>query len=428
VPAAAAHWFERHTEARQGRSVRQPGRFQLLTPAVVGHVTAWGVVLQARVVQVRHRAGVAAACRQPSCPPRQRPPPINLIARTCSDRPALRRPLSSPQPGQLRRQRPGAVLQIPQVIAAVERPPVDAAGPATPIAGLRGARTGVVGPRPAATSVGLAEPRAGRNGDLPGPAGLPATHEVSPPLAWLPGSDQPTRRAGTAKSEPHRGSTVLPAGRARRARSGERPATRMPTLGPTRSTRQVVDGSLGAVLAAGHGREVTRRTYRRQLSPAALTVVDLVGLKVPLDRVRVRGLLLQVGGSLRFPNRPTELQAMFGRFHRPEPWSPCLGPLAPCRLRPARPGLSGAARHQRSRYPGQPRQARSTSRAGPRHRRRSQSPLGWSRDGSVRSWVSVLAYCELQAIAGGVRLGWHRQHPCLASKLHGRFASRSAGR
>ena len=188
------HWFERHTEARQGRSVRQPGRFQLLTPAVVGHVTAWGVVLQARVVQVRHRAGVAAACRQPSCPPRQRPPPINLIARTCSDRPALRRPLSSPQPGQLRRQRPGAVLQIPQVIAAVERPPVDAAGPATPIAGLRGARTGVVGPRPAATSVGLAEPRAGRNGDLPGPAGLPATHEVSPPLAWLPGSDQPTRR------------------------------------------------------------------------------------------------------------------------------------------------------------------------------------------------------------------------------------------
>jgi hypothetical protein len=162
-----------------------------------------------------------------------------------------------------------------------------------------------------------------------------------------------------------------------------------------------------------HGREVTRRTYRRQLSPAALTVVDLVGLKVPLDRVRVRGLLLQVGGSLRFPNRPTELQAMFGGFHRPEPWSPCLGPLAPCRLRPARPGLSGAARHQRSRYPGQPRQARSTSRAGPRHRRRSQSPLGWSRDGSVRSWVSVLAYCELQAIAGGVRLGWHRQHPCL---------------
>jgi hypothetical protein len=178
------------------------------------------MVLQARVVQVRHRAGVAAACRQPSCPPRQRLPPINLIARTCSDRPALRRPLSSPQPGQLRRQRPGAVLQIPQVIAAVERPPVDAAGPATPIAGLRGARTGVVGPRPAATSVGLAEPRAGRNGDLPGPAGLPATHEVSPPLAWLPGSDQPTRRAGTAKSEPHRGSTVLPAGRARRARSG----------------------------------------------------------------------------------------------------------------------------------------------------------------------------------------------------------------
>jgi hypothetical protein len=28
-------------------------------------------------------------------------------------------------------------------------------------------------------------------------------------LAWLPGSDQPTKPAGTAKPEPHRGSTVL---------------------------------------------------------------------------------------------------------------------------------------------------------------------------------------------------------------------------
>jgi hypothetical protein len=56
----------------------------------------------------------------------------------------------------------------------------------------------------------LAERRAGRDGDLPGPAGLPAAHQVSPPLAWLPGSDQPTTQAGTAKPEPHRGSTVLP--------------------------------------------------------------------------------------------------------------------------------------------------------------------------------------------------------------------------
>jgi hypothetical protein len=26
---------------------------------------------------------------------------------------------------------------------------------------------------------------------------------VSPPLAWLPGSDQPSKQAGTAKPEPH---------------------------------------------------------------------------------------------------------------------------------------------------------------------------------------------------------------------------------
>jgi hypothetical protein len=39
-------------------------------------------------------------------------------------------------------------------------------------------------------------------------------------LAWLPGSDQPTKQRGMAKPEPHRGSTVLPAGRACRARSG----------------------------------------------------------------------------------------------------------------------------------------------------------------------------------------------------------------
>jgi hypothetical protein len=58
--------------------------------------------------------------------------------------------------------------------------------------------------------VALAKRRAGRDGDLPGPVGLPAAHEVSPPLAWLPGSNQPTKRAGTAKSEPRRGSTVLP--------------------------------------------------------------------------------------------------------------------------------------------------------------------------------------------------------------------------
>jgi|Tabmets5t2r1_1033131.scaffolds.fasta_scaffold06350_4 hypothetical protein len=168
---------------------------------MVGLVMAWWAVLQARIVQIGHHAGGAAACPQPSCPPRQRPPADNLIARSFSGRLTLRRPFGSPQPGQLRRQRPGAVLQIPQVITAVERPSVDAAGPAAPVAGLRSARTGVIGPRPAGTGVAFAEARAGRDGDLPGPAGLPAAHEVSPPLAWLPGSDHPThRRARPSRS------------------------------------------------------------------------------------------------------------------------------------------------------------------------------------------------------------------------------------
>jgi hypothetical protein len=82
-------------------------------------------------------------------------------------------------------------------------------------------------------------------------------------LAWLPGSDQPTKPAGTAKPEPHRGSTVLPGGRACRARPGrltprrngrrilhrgglDRPvASGAARVGLVRPTKQVVDGPLG---------------------------------------------------------------------------------------------------------------------------------------------------------------------------------------
>jgi hypothetical protein len=181
---------------------------------------AWWWVLQARVIQVRHRAGVEAAWGQPSGSPRQSLPAVNGIARSFSHGAALARPPDPPQPVQLRRHRPGPVLQVPQVGVAVERPPVDAAGLAAPVAGLRGAWMGVVGLRPTAASTAFVHPRAGRDGDLPGPAALPAAHEVSPPLAWLSGSDQPTKPAGTAKPKPHRGSTVLPGGRAGRARSG----------------------------------------------------------------------------------------------------------------------------------------------------------------------------------------------------------------
>jgi hypothetical protein len=168
---------------------------QLLPAASVAAVLArWGI-LQARVVQLRHRAGTKTAWRQPSGAPRQRPPAVRLMARCLPVGAAPHRSLASPQPVQLRRQRPGAVLQILQFSAAVERPPGEAAGPAAPIAGLRGARTRVVGLRPAGTGVALAESRAGRDRDLPGPAGLPVAHQVSPPLTWLPGSDQPTTQA-----------------------------------------------------------------------------------------------------------------------------------------------------------------------------------------------------------------------------------------
>jgi hypothetical protein len=56
----------------------------------------------------------------------------------------------------------------------------------------------------------LPNPEPGGMAISPGRRFLRPLTQVSPPLARLPGSDQPTTRAGTAKSEPHRGSTVLP--------------------------------------------------------------------------------------------------------------------------------------------------------------------------------------------------------------------------
>jgi hypothetical protein len=125
------------------------------------------------------------------------------MARSCSHGAALARSSDSPQPVQLRRQRAGAVLQILQVAVAVERLAVDAARPTAPIAGLRGTRTGVARLRPAAAFAALVEPPSGLEADLPGPARRPAGHQVSPSLAWLPGSDQPTQQADTAQPEPH---------------------------------------------------------------------------------------------------------------------------------------------------------------------------------------------------------------------------------
>src|SRR6266545_410370 len=215
---------------------------QLLSAAGVAAVLPWWGVLQARVVQLRHRADVGAAWRQPSRAPRQRLPAVTIMARFLPGGPALHRPLAPPQPAKLRRQRPGAVLQVQQVAEAVERSAVEAARPAAPIAGLGCARTGVVGRRPAAALAALVEPRSRLDADLPGPVGLPAGHQVSPPLAWLPGSDQLTTQAGTATPEPHGtrppySPPVAPAGRRLGAASdpkARRPTHRRPRVPPGR--------------------------------------------------------------------------------------------------------------------------------------------------------------------------------------------------
>jgi hypothetical protein len=240
------------------------GDFQLSPATGAAAVMAWRRVLQARIVQLGHRTNLWAAWRQPSRAPRQSPPAVTATAAPFSDTAALHRPLGPPQPVQLRHQRPGAVLQIPQIAVAVERPPVDATGLAAPVAGLRGARTGVVGRRPAAACAALVEPRAGRDGDLPEPARRPAPHEASPPLAWLPGSDQPTEPAGTARPEPHRGSTVLSAARACRARSGPAgdPKTRRPAASSATPCPDIRSAS-GCPYACVLTRQVWGRLTRR---------------------------------------------------------------------------------------------------------------------------------------------------------------------
>src|SRR5829696_9886451 len=167
---------------------------------------AWWRVLQTQIVQLRHRTKVGAAWRQPSRTPRQSQPAATVMGRCVSGSAALHRPLGPPQPVQLPRQRPGAVLQIPQVAVAVKRPPVNVARPAAPVAGLGGARMGVVGLRPARAAASLVQPRAGRDGDLPGPARLPAAHEASPP--W-PGSQAPTNPP-SRRARPSRSRIALP--------------------------------------------------------------------------------------------------------------------------------------------------------------------------------------------------------------------------
>src|SRR5829696_9184968 len=247
-------------------------QFQLVPAAGVATGMAWRRVLQARVVQLRHRAGAATAGRQPSRTPRQSRPAGIVVACCVSGGAALHRPLGLPQPVQLRCQWPGAMLQVLQVAVAVEGPAMDAAGPAAPIAGLRGARTGVLGLWPTGASMALIDSRSGREADLPGPAGLSAGHQVSPPLAWLLGSDQPAKQAGTAQPEPHCISTVRPGGGACRAGLGAaggpkglrparprppfppprpRPRTPPAAAGPGPTPRRAWSSTISTVLAIG---------------------------------------------------------------------------------------------------------------------------------------------------------------------------------
>jgi len=82
----------------------------------------------------------------------------------------------------------------------VERPAVNAARPAAPVAGLRGARTGVVGPGPAGAAAALVDPRSGLDADLPGPARPPAAHQASPPMACC----QAPTTSGSRRARPSR--------------------------------------------------------------------------------------------------------------------------------------------------------------------------------------------------------------------------------
>jgi hypothetical protein len=260
-PAAAASWSKAHPSPA-GQLGDAAQAYVQLSPAagVTAVIARW--VLQARVIQLRHRTSMGAAWRQPSRSPRQSPPAVPVTVAPFSGRAAPHRPPGPPQPVQLRRQRPGAVLQILQVAVAVERPAVDTTCPAAPVAGLRSARTGVVGLRPARAAAALVDPRAGHDGDLPGPTGLPAPHEASPPLALVASPDNPpSRRARPSRSRiagPPYSRPVRRAGHGlvrpmTQRQQPTRPApwrSRSPVscaarIGLARRTKQVIDGPLG---------------------------------------------------------------------------------------------------------------------------------------------------------------------------------------
>jgi hypothetical protein len=143
-----------------------------------------------------------AAWRQPSCSPRRRRPAVNIMAAPV---PRQCRPASSPWPATAGPAPPPAArcrLQVLQVAVAGERPAMDAARPAAPVAGLCGLH--------GRTSSGLGQQVHLRPLSIPDPGGMlisPGRRVFRQPtrrhrLGLMPGSDQPAsrreRQAGAA--------------------------------------------------------------------------------------------------------------------------------------------------------------------------------------------------------------------------------------
>ena len=191
-----------HATPQPGKACRRAGNrdFQLSPAAGVAVVMAWWRVLQARVEQLPHRTNVGAAWRQPSRAPRQSSPALTVTGRCGSGGAALHRPLGLPQPVKLGRQRPGAVLQVLQVAVAVERPPVDTTGPTAPVAGLGGARTGVVGLGPARATAGPCRSPSRARWRSPRAGGSSGRSRGLTAFGLVAGLRPPTKRARPGRS------------------------------------------------------------------------------------------------------------------------------------------------------------------------------------------------------------------------------------
>jgi hypothetical protein len=145
--------------------------------------------------------GRGTAWRQPSRAPRQTQPAETVVARCVWDGAALHRPLAAPEPVQLCRQRPGAVLQIQQVTVAVERLALDTARPTPPITGLRVHGRGSSGLSQQLQWWPLSNPELGAMVIAPGRRGFrPLTRCYRPRPGCQAPTNPPRRRARPSRS------------------------------------------------------------------------------------------------------------------------------------------------------------------------------------------------------------------------------------